>query len=111
MDLLTMAGGALQEALAHEVKRLAADIRDPNKARVRRSITVTLSFVPAGKGNVWNVQAQVKRQPGPLLPVETQVMVGREHGEDIMREIVQQDLFPKGEPGKIVEMGGAGNDR
>ncbi len=59
--LTTIAGGALPELFAEELRRVMANIDDPNTpAKAKRSITIQITLEPEGSRSAIAITAEVR---------------------------------------------------
>ncbi|MBE1727418.1 replication terminator protein [Lactobacillus plantarum] len=89
-NLSEISDGAVQEKLDREMKRVAANILDPNtEAKKKRKITLTMSFSPNDNRTVIDVDTEVKSVIAPQVAVPTTMMTGRnlDTGEIAINEL------------------------
>ncbi|KRO14223.1 hypothetical protein IV64_GL001707 [Lactiplantibacillus xiangfangensis] len=89
-NLSEISGGAVQEKLDREMKRVAANIIDPNTdAKKKRKITLTITLAPNDSRTVVDVDTEVKSVLAPQSAVPTTIMTGRnlDTGEIAVNEL------------------------
>ncbi|WP_338209339.1 replication terminator protein [Lactiplantibacillus paraxiangfangensis] len=114
-NLSEISGGAVQEKIDREMKRVAANIIDPNTdAKKKRKITLTISLAPNDSRTVVDVDTEVKSVLAPQSAVPTTIMTGRnlDTGEIAVNELksgtpgqtyIDDDGTVKTDTGKPVE--------
>lgn len=90
-DLSDISEGAVQEKIDREMKRVAANIIDPNTdPKKKRKLTLTMTLTPNADRRTINVDTEVKSTLAPQVPVSTTMMTGRDMntGEIAVNELL-----------------------
>lgn len=77
-NLSTMSDGGVQEKFEQELKKVAENILDPNTdAKKKRTVTITLTYLPNDNRDAISVYSEVKSKLVPQDGVSTTLLVGR----------------------------------
>ena len=108
LTLSTLAGGALAEQVAMEIRKICANIQDPNcAAETKRKLQINVVFAPNDKRNLVNISYEVKPTlVGPDAGSSAAYLALDKEGEASLFELeTHPPLFPQGEqqviPGTI----------
>ena len=86
LNIANIAGGALVEQVDSEIKRVLANIMDPNTDPLKkRKIIITLEFNPAEDRDISDVSFTTKSALVPAKPISTRI-VFEKYGVDIAVE-------------------------
>lgn len=117
VTLDNLGGGAAAEMFQESLKKVIANIVDPNtKPDATRSITLQMKIKPnKNQRDMCVVELSVNEKLATVLPFETAIFVGMKQGEAAATEYApqQQTLFDQSTEekttgnGKIVAMAGA----
>lgn len=90
--ILEMASGAIQERADYEMSKIIDNILDVNtKAIGKRSLSLTVNFVPDSERKLINVSVVAKSKLEPTNPVSTALFITDDHnGELVAVEVMQQ---------------------
>lgn len=119
VSLDTLGFGAAAEMFQAELEKLVFNIADPNtKPELKRNITLKLVVKPTKDRSMCAVEIHCDSKLAPVLPFESTMFVGVEHGVAVASEYnpQQQQLFSKPEPsveqqqkGKMLSMAAGGS--
>ena len=119
VSLETLGFGAAAEMFQAELEKLVFNIADPNtKPELKRHITLKLVIKPTKDRSMCAVEIHCDSKLAPVLPFESTMFVGVEHGVAVASEYnpQQQQLFSKPEPaveqqqkGKMLSMASGGS--
>ena len=119
VSLDTLGFGAAAEMFQAELEKLVFNIADPNtKPELKRNITLKLVIKPTKDRSMCAVEIHCDSKLAPVLPFESTMFVGVEHGVAVASEYnpQQQQLFSKPEPaveqqqkGKMLSMAAGGS--
>ena len=119
VSLDTLGFGAAAEMFQAELEKLVFNIADPNtKPELKRNITLKLVVKPTKDRSMCAVEIHCDSKLAPVLPFESTMFVGVEHGVAVASEYnpQQQQLFSKPEPaveqqqkGKMLSMASGGS--
>lgn len=119
VSLETLGFGAAAEMFQAELEKLVFNIADPNtKPELERNITLKLVVKPTKDRSMCAVEIHCDSKLAPVLPFESTMFVGVEHGVAVASEYnpQQQQLFSKPEPaveqqqkGKMLSMASGGS--
>lgn len=117
--LETLGFGAAAEMFQAELEKVVFNIADPNtKPELKRNITLKLVVKPTKDRSMCAVEIHCDSKLAPVLPFESTMFVGVEHGVAVASEYnpQQQQLFSKPEPsveqqqkGKMLSMAAGGS--
>lgn len=117
--LETLGFGAAAEMFQAELEKVVFNIADPNtKPELKRNITLKLVVKPTKDRSMCAVEIHCDSKLAPVLPFESTMFVGVEHGVAVASEYnpQQQQLFSKPEPaveqqqkGKMLSMASGGS--
>lgn len=96
LNLSTLAEGGVQEKIDRELKKIMANILDPNTKDTKRKLQVNITFDPNEKRNSIETTVDIKSTLAPQLPAMTTVLVGR----DMNTGQVQAAELKSGAPGQ-----------
>lgn len=114
VTLDTLGGGALSELFAAELGRVLANLADPNTdEKMKRSITMTVSFKPNRDRDVADVDIACHSKLAGISKVSTQLFVGRQQGKLIAVENDprQSNLFDPARPVPVASFSTKGGDQ
>ena len=100
LNLSTIAGGALAEQVAAEIRKICANIQDPNcAAETKRKLQINVVFTPNDKRNLVNISYEVKPTlVGPDAGSSAAYLALDQTGEASLFELeTHPPLFPQGE--------------
>lgn len=114
INLNTFANGELADKLNKTLLKVAENIRDANTdAEEKRSITITMKFVPDKTRRMAGTVIDIKTRLADTEPTVTNLIMDRdmstgkinieEYGSQIPGQMDVTDLFVNGETGEIVE--------
>lgn len=104
LSLTNIRDGSAVELFDAELEKVAEDMMDPNKEPGKpRTITLTVIFKPHPEDKFAAVGLSCKSALAPARTVAGTVVFGREGRVPVMRELVQQTLFPENK-GNVVPM-------
>ena len=119
VSLETLGFGAAAEMFQAELEKVVFNIADPNtKPELKRNITLKLVVKPTKDRSMCAVEIHCDSKLAPVLPFESTMFVGVEHGVAVASEYnpQQQQLFSKPEPaveqqqkGKMLSMASGGS--
>lgn len=95
ISLDTLGDGAAIEKFNEALKKVAANVADPNtQAKTKRSITIKVDFAPGEDRNVGAYSIQVSEKLAPVKDTGGVVYFGRAGGRDLVveRNLRQLDL-------------------
>lgn len=101
VTLENIGGGALAELFAVELAKVLDNIADPNTdERSKRSISLTVTFVPNEKRDVADVSIACASKLAGIQRVRTQVFMGRVKGKlmAVENDPRQSSLFDQERP-------------
>ena len=104
--LETLGFGAAAEMFQAELEKVVFNIADPNtKPELKRNITLKLVVKPTKDRSMCAVEIHCDSKLAPVLPFESTMFVGVEHGVAVASEYnpQQQSLFSEPEPASVVE--------
>lgn len=82
ITLAFLAEGGIGELFDREVKKVAANMRDPNTSpTATRKITLQLTFKPSKDRQSADIAGQTKTTLAPSEPVATRIFLGKRGGE------------------------------
>ncbi|MFB5189041.1 replication terminator protein [Alicyclobacillus fastidiosus] len=95
MNLAEMAGGGLAERVDLEVKKVLANIMDPNTdAKKARKLVVTFNFKADENRDIADVSIETKTTLAPAKGLITKIAMGVSGtGETVAQELQQMKLF------------------
>lgn len=83
LSLATINGGALEEAIATELRRICSNIQDPNtKATAKRKLTVSIVFAPDERRGATKIRADVKSVLASQEAQESAAFIARVAGTE-----------------------------
>lgn len=91
VSLTRLAKGAIEERIDLEVPKIIDNISDLNtEAKKKRTLTITIDFIPNAERNHITMNTVVKTKLEPTSSIQTSLAVGvdRETGEQIVVELV-----------------------
>ena len=106
VSLDTLGFGAAAEMFQAELEKLVFNIADPNtKPELKRNITLKLVVKPTEDRSMCAVEIHCDSKLAPVLPFESTMFVGVEHGVAVATEYSpqQQSLFSEPEPTPAAE--------
>lgn len=78
-NLSDINNGAVQAKWEKEIKRVAANILDPNTdVKKKRKLVLTTTFSPNADRRTINVDTEIKATLAPQVPASTTIMTGRD---------------------------------
>ena len=87
VSLETLGQGAAVELFADELKKVLANVLDPNtKASAKRSVTLTLEIKPDEDRSFAHTSLEVKSKLAPTKPVGVPIYIGQHAGEAVATE-------------------------
>lgn len=89
LKIETLAGGAVVEALEHEIQNMLNNIADPNtEAKKPREVRLVIKVKPNEHRNMADVLVQTSSKLVPAAPLETSILIDRGHtGEAVAAEM------------------------
>lgn len=103
LSLTNLREGSAVELFDAELEKVAEDMMDPNKERSKaRTITLTVTFKPHPEDRFASIGISCRSNLAPVQTVAGTVAFGREGKTPVLRELVQQELFPKNKGGENV---------
>lgn len=114
VTLDTIGHGALAELFAEELKKVLANIADPNTdEKAKRAISITVSFKPQAR-DVADIEVRCKSTLAGLTMVKSQLFMGKHQGRLIAVENDprQSTLFDQDKPklAAVAEFNASGKD-
>ena len=119
VSLDTLGFGAAAEMFQAELEKVVFNVQDPNtKPELKRNITLKLVIKPTKDRSMCAVEIHCDSKLAPVLPFESTMFVGVEHGVAVATEYSpqQQQLFSNPEPaveqqqkGKMLSMASGGS--
>ncbi len=100
VSLENLGHGAAAELFQKELENLIFNVVDPNtKPDAARSITLKLKVKPGKERTMCNVEISCESKLAPVMPFESTLFVGVEHGEAVASEYnPNQQRIPFPEP-------------
>lgn len=87
VSLETLGQGAAVEMFADELKKVLANVLDPNtKASAKRSVTLTLEIKPDEDRSFASSSIEVKSKLAPTKPVGVPIYIGNHAGQPVATE-------------------------
>ena len=87
LNIANIANGALVEQVDTEIKRVLANIIDPNTDPLKkRKITVTLEFKPSEDRDISDVSFSTKSTLIPAKPISTRIVFEKDNDGKILLE-------------------------
>lgn len=103
MRLSNINGGAAEEVFSMELEKVVQDMLDPNKERDKpRSITLTITLKPSKEDRMGVFTISGKSSLAPVQTMGGYFAYGKEGGRPVIREVIQESLFPRPEETNIV---------
>ncbi len=89
INITNIANGALVEQVDSEIKRVLANIMDPNTDfKKKRKITITLEFAPHEDRDISDVSFSTKSTIIPTKPISTRIVFEKDgNGEIAVEEL------------------------
>jgi len=93
LSIDTLAGGAAREKLNIELRKVAANVKDPNtKADAVRTITMTIKFKPDEHREYGSSEISVKSSLAPSKGIPAMFVFDFDHdGEAVLKELQTRD--------------------
>jgi multidrug efflux pump subunit AcrB len=91
-------GGAVVEAVDHEIQNVLANITDVNTSKQKaRTVTLTLTFKPNKERNIADVTFQAKSALAPAEALETSIIIDRNQaGQPVAFELTKTNPHNQG---------------
>lgn len=109
VSLEALGGGAVGELFNRELKAVLDNMADLNaECKVKREITIKVSFVPTEQRDACAVEMKVASKLASVKPAITQLLLGQEGAKQVAYEqrLVQPALFGDGD--SVVPIGRQG---
>jgi hypothetical protein len=107
LTLHNLGSGALEERFADELSKLLENVFDPNTPwNAKRAIAVRVVFLPNEDRDQVKIDFSVESRLSPAKVCLTEARIGVGPNGPVIREMVQQPLFPPSEESskKVVKM-------
>jgi hypothetical protein len=90
LNINELSGGALSEKVNIELRKLAANILDPNtEAKAKRTMTIKITIAPNEKRQVGDVDISVVSSPAPAKSIPTSFIFDYDKdGSAVVKELV-----------------------
>lgn len=98
LTLADLYGGAVVEAVDHEIGNVLANITDVNTSNTKaRSVTLTVTFKPNKERNIADVTFQAKSSLAPAEALETSIIIDRNQaGQPVAFELTKTNPHNQG---------------
>ena len=109
ITLATLLGGAIIEAVDHEIGNVLSNIQDPNTSSgAARTVTLSLKIKPNKERNIAQVTFQAASKLAPAEALETSILIDKNNaGQAVGFELASEQQCNQG----VLPMFGIGGDK